>query len=105
MSDRSIGYGSSGRWQKLMFDGDERSFEQWEFRFLGYMLMKDLKKHVLPATEGETAEDVDKQEMAFAELIQFLDEKSLGLVIREAKDNGRKAFKILRQHYSGTTLR
>ena len=103
-TDRSsIGYGSSGRWQRLMFDGDERSFEQWEFRFLGYMLMKDLKKHVLPATDGETDEDAAKQEMAFAELIQFLDEKSLGLVIREAKDNGRKAFQILRQHYSGTS--
>ena len=77
-----------------MFNGDERTFEQWEFRFLGYMLMKDLKRHILPAAEGETAEDVEKQELAFAELIQFLDEKSLGLVIR-----GRKIMDVKRLKY------
>ena len=44
-----------------------------------------------------------KNETTFAELIQFLDDRSLSLVIREAKDDGRKAFKILREFYAGSS--
>ena len=43
-----------------------------------------------------------KNEETFAELIQFLDDKSLALVMRDARDDGRKALKILRAHYAGT---
>ena len=43
-----------------------------------------------------------KNEEAFAELIQFLDDKSLSLVMRDAVDDGRKALRILRQHYAGS---
>ena len=50
---------------------------------------------------GNDEVDQDKNVIAFAELIQFLDERSLSLVIREAKDDGRKAFKILRDFYAG----
>jgi len=35
------------------------------------------------------------------ELIQFLDDKSLSLVMRDAADDGIKALEILRQHYAG----
>lgn len=51
---------------------------------------------------GESDEvSADKNETEFSELIQFLDDRSLALVIREAKDDGRKAFKILREFYAG----
>ncbi|PIK37656.1 hypothetical protein BSL78_25527 [Apostichopus japonicus] len=43
---------------------------------------------------------VGKNEECYAELIQFLDDKSLSLVMRDAADDGRKALKILREHYS-----
>ena len=36
---------------------------------------------------------------AFAEIVQCLDDRSLCLVMREAKDDGRAALKILREHY------
>jgi len=39
---------------------------------------------------------------AFAKLVQFLDDKSLSLVMRDAADDGKKALEILRQHYAGT---
>ena len=99
----STGYGgpANGRWRRLQFDGDERNYEQWEMRFLGHMLMMGLKRTILPADENETTEDPVKQEMAFAQLIQFLDEKSLSLVMRDSVDNGRKALKILQEHYAG----
>ena len=97
----STGYGQStpGRWSNLQFDGNERRYEQWEVKFMGYMLLKKLKKTVNPdETDGA---DARKNEEAFAELIQFLDDRSLSLVMRDAKDNGREALKILRGHYRG----
>ena len=52
------------------------------------------------------AEDTDidaaNNEEAFAELMQFLDDKCLALIMRDAQDDGRKALKILRAHYTGT---
>ena len=55
----------------------------------------------------DTGEDVDideeKNAEAYAELIQFLGDKSLSLVKRDAADDGRKALKILREHYVGSS--
>ena len=100
--ENSTGYGpSSSRWNNLFFSGDERSFEKWEVKFLGYMRLKKLKSVILPAVAGEAELAADKNEEAFAELIQFLDDRSLSLIIRDAKDKGREAFQILRTHYRG----
>ena len=44
--------------------------------------------------------DPEKNEECYAELIKFLDDKSLSLVMREAVDDGSKALKILRSHYA-----
>ena len=98
----STGYGSSstnGRWSNLQFTGDERKYEQWEVKFLGYMKLKKLKTTINP--DSTTDANDDKNEEAFAELIQFLDDRSLSLVMRDAKDKGREAMKILRNHYRG----
>ena len=90
------GYGPSSRYGRLLFDRDERKYEQWEVKFLGYMRLRKLKDSIT------AADDVDvtaaKKEETFAELIQFLDDKSLALVMRDARDDGRKALKILRAH-------
>ena len=59
-----------------MFDGDKRKYEQWEVKFLGYMTLQKLKDTILAANDGDV--DQGKNELAFAELIQFLDDKSLG---------------------------
>ena len=48
------------------------------------------------AEENALAEDAAK----YAELIQFLDDKSLSLVMREAADDGRVALRILRDYYA-----
>ena len=92
------GYGPSNQWQNLIFNGDERKFEIWETKLLGYMKIKKLKDVLV----GDDEPDAERNEMAFAEMIQFLDERSLSLVIRDANDNGRKAFKILKAHYAGS---
>ena len=49
------GYGSSrnlGRYSCLVFDGDERRYEQWEVKFLGYLKLGKLKATIL-APENE----------------------------------------------------
>ena len=101
-SSSLTGYGpsgnSAGRWNRLYFDGDERKYEQWEIKFLGYMRLQKLKDTILPSAEDPVPA---KNEEAFAELIQFLDDRSLALVMRDAVDNGRKALEILRNHYAG----
>ena len=52
-------------------------------------------------SEGEEALDEVKNANGFAELVQHLDDRSLSLIIREAKDDGKKALKVLREHYQG----
>ena len=92
-SNSSTGYGP----RQLMFDGDESRYELWEVRFLGYMRKQKLLEAILPGAEPAAG----KKAEAFAELVLFLDDRSLSLIIRDAKDDGREALKILRAHYQG----
>ena len=93
------GYEPSSRYGRLLFDGYERKYEQWDVKFLGYMRLRKLKDSITAADDVEIT--AAKNEETFAELIQFLDDKSLALVMRDARDDGRKALKILRAHYAG----
>ena len=67
-------------------------------KVLGYMKIKKLKDILVDENDNP---DAEKNELVFAELIQFLDEQSFALVMHDAKDKGREAFKILREHYAG----
>jgi len=68
----------------LLFDGDERKYELWEVKFLGFMRLQKLHDVIEPV-EGETKPpNAEKNAEAFAELIQCLDDRSLSLVIRDA---------------------
>ena len=69
-------------------------------KFLGYMRLQKLKDVILSEEEDV---DQEKNEEAFAELIQFLDDRSLSLVMRDAVGDGRAALKILREHYAGAS--
>ena len=51
--------------------------------------------------QGPEPPDDTKNADAFAELIHYLDDRSLSLVIRDARDDGREALQILREHYLG----
>ena len=87
----SKGYGSPAL-KSLYFNGDETRYEIWEERMLAYMKVKKLKDYILPGTVATS----ERREECYAELIQFLDEKSLCLVMRDAKDDGRRTLEILR---------
>ena len=93
---------SCSRWSRLVFDGDERNYELWETK-LRLQKLKDTIFNEPTMGEGADAlaEDAAKNAEAYAELIQFLDDKSLSLVMREAADDGRKALKIVRDYHAG----
>ena len=94
------GYGPADRKNPLMLDGREENYEKWEVKFLTYLSLKKLKKTVL-GTGGHDQNSASKKEEAYSEMVQLLDDRSLSLVMREAKDDGRKALEILREHYAG----
>ena len=94
------GYRPRTRYERLLFDRDERKYEQWEIKFLRYMRLQKLKNTITAAEDAEI--EAAENEEAFAELIQFLRDKSLALVMRDAQDDGRKELKILRAHNAGT---
>ena len=89
----------SGSRCRLLFDGDETKYELWEVKFLGYL--RTIKLHGVVNAEGDP--DAEKNAQVFAELVIVLDDTSLSLVIRDAKDKGKEAIKILRDHYLGTS--
>ena len=66
-------------------------------KFLGYMRIQKLHETILAKPDEQI--EAGKNAEAFAELVQCLDDRSLSLVIRDAKDDGRKALQILRDHY------
>ena len=90
----STGYGPR---RALIFSGDESKYELWEVKFLAHMRLQKLYNVFVPAEE-EPASAAKKAD-AFAELVQCLDDRSLSLIIREAKDDGPKALEVLRRHY------
>ena len=98
--ENSTGYGPRSQWQNLTFNGDQRKFELWETKILQYLRSKGLKESVrnTPVNNGSSRE---KNKNTYAELIQFLDDSSLGLVMTEAADNGYRALQVLQEHYAG----
>ena len=69
-------------------------------KFLGYLRIQHLHQIKLsPIDQSDDIDFVEKNATAFTELIQYLDDRSLFLVIRDAQNNGRKALTIFREHY------
>ncbi len=98
-TNNSTGYGpSADRQRKLVFDGNEESYELWETRFLAYLRTMNLRD-----TLTEEEPDERKNGRIYSELVTCIDDKSLGLIMRDAADDGKKAMKILKDHYAGVS--
>ena len=97
----STGYGPSSRYNRLIFNGDAEKYELFEEKFMGYLRIKKLKAAVCSTSDELNDDEKDKNEEAYAELIQFLDEKSISLIRRDAKNDCRGSLKILQSHYIG----
>ena len=84
----------------LVVDGNEDQYELWEVKLVTFMRIQKLYDVFVPSSdEGEL--DAANNANAFAELVQCLDDRSLSLIIPEARDDGRKTLKVLREHYQG----
>ena len=95
----STGYGPSTSGRPI-FDGNEERYELWEVKFLGHLRIQKLHDAILPENEGGSRDvDADKNAEAFAELSLSIDDRSLSLILRDAKNDGRKALSLLRAHY------
>ena len=105
MSQNLTGYGNQ---RSLCFNGDEAEFELWEVKFVSYLRLQKLHA-VLINEDGsfkDTSVALDDAGNAinikiFAHMTQFLDGQPLKIVIRDAKNDGRKAMQTLRNHYLG----
>ena len=99
MSSRATGYSAQHVYKRLWYDGDEEKYDIWEIKFLAHIRLQKLNLNL-----AENDDDFPEMNAnVFAELVQVLDDKSLQLVMRDAVDDGRKALKILRDHYRGNT--
>ena len=85
-------------WSRLLFNNNEEKYEIWKAKFLGYKQSLGLKDTILGV--NLTGED-KRNEEAYVEFVQFLYDKCLPLIMREATDNRRKALNILCSHYAG----
>ena len=85
---------ASGVKCRLYFDGCGDRYELWEVKFLAYLSTMKL---------SDTVEEPAKRAAVFAELVQLLDDRSLSLIIREAKNDGVAALAILREYYIGSS--
>ena len=82
---------------RLVFDGDERRYELWYIKFLGHLRLNKLRDVVEAADPASV--DPAKNAEVFAQLAICLDDRSLSLIIRDGKDDGRKSLDILNEHY------
>ena len=71
-------------------------------RFITFLYTVDKGFYEAFTGEGEGENFVENNRRAYAELIQVLDKRSLQLVMNDTANNGRAAFKILKEHYAST---
>ena len=54
---------------------------------------------VAAGTASAAASDAENNAEVYAELCQYIDDRSLSLIIRDAPDDGKKSLSILMEHY------
>ena len=79
-----------------MFSGEADSFELWRLNVKGLIRINKLHS-ILDSTDPNV--NADKNTEIFALMVQYLDDKSLNLIIRYVPDMVREAFKILQKCY------
>ena len=90
----SRGYGPAP-----MFSGEGDTFELWCTKFKGMLRLQKLHD----VLEGTGEINAEKNANIYAHLVNCLDDQSLNLIMRDADNDGRKAFKILQDHYLSTS--
>ena len=84
--------------QYLQFSGKEEDFAVWQERFEGFCFTKKLL-NVLIGTDAGTN---DKKYEIWAYLVQCLDSRSILMLTNDCKNDGPKAWQLLRDHFNST---
>ena len=82
---------STGYGPRLYFDGSQERYELWEMKFLRHMRLQKM----YDVFQGDAEPSQANTELAFAQLIQYLDDRSLNSIMRDAPNVGRKASRFL----------
>ena len=82
-----------------MFSGEGDTFELWCTKFKGMLRLQKLHDVI----EGTGEVSADKNANVYAYLVNCLDDQSLNLIMRDADNDGRKAYQILQEHYLSTS--
>ena len=99
-SPNSIGYGPRSR---IYFDGNAESFQVWETRFTNYLYTIDRGLYEAIIGDDEEGEHfAENNRRVYAELVQVIDKRSLHLIMHDTANDGRAAFRILKEHYAST---
>ena len=95
----ATGYGPRNR---LYFKGDPELFPIWETSFINYLYTVNKQVHDAITGENEGDDFNVHNRRAYAELVQVLDKRSLQLIMHDTRNDGKEAFKILKDHYAST---
>ena len=82
----------------LQLSGEEDDFAYRSEKFKGYMLTKKLRGQLL----GNDTSNNDEKYNNWAELVPFLDKRSIMMLKSECKGNGPEAWKRLSAHSSSS---
>ena len=84
--------------RSLQFSGGKDDFAYWSEKFEGYMHTKKVRGKLL----GTDASNDDEKYSIWAELVQYLDKRSILMLKSECKRNGPEAWKRLSAHFSSS---
>ena len=82
----------------MLFTHDKTKYKIRETKFLGHLRTLSLKDAIFGKNLNEDETKTKRNEVAYAKLKQFLGDKSLSLIMREASDNGRETLRILHDY-------
>ena len=103
-SNLSTGYGPNSACRKNFFNSENDDYELWEVKFCAFLRLNKLHTILKQEPTDETRDEFDEKNAdIFSALVQFIDDKALSLIIRDANNDGKAALTILRNHYIGST--
>ena len=99
------GYGPSNHPNRRnIFNSDHDDFELWEVKFMAHLRLSKLDAVLKQEPDVSTQAAYDEKNAdIFSTLVMCLDDKALSLIMRDAKDDGKKSLQILREHHLGTS--
>ena len=91
----------TSRFQRLCCDENCEKYNLWETKFFAYLTTKDEKLYNAVTAAPGKAIPADNS-LVYAESVQLLDDKSLQLILNEAKNDANLAICILRKQYKSS---